>query len=55
MQKNAAAGENGIYSSGDSFVGINREISKGGYEIDLVLTANIQPFKGQADYHLISQ
>lgn len=31
------------------------EISKGGYEIDMFLTANIQPYADNADWHLIKE
>ena len=31
------------------------EISKGGYEIDMFLTANIQPFERNADFSLIKE
>lgn len=31
------------------------EISKGGYEIDMFLTLNVQPFSDNADYHLITE
>lgn len=31
------------------------EISKGGYEIDMFLTLNVQPFSDNADYYLITE
>lgn len=33
----------------------NSEISKGGYEIDMYLTHNIQPYCDNADFHLIKE